>query len=120
MRFLRAVDFAGKAILVATGVCLLAGGAALVSCQNAKAPVYAPNEVQLLKLQVRQKDAQMKRQQLNQAQQEFNAAYGALMDENNAIKKENKWPDTLLFDPDKLTFSAPPAAVPNAPPPSKK
>lgn len=85
MRFLRAVDLAGKAILVTTGVCLLAGGAALVSCQSAKAPVYAPNEVQLLKLQVKQRDAKIARQTLNQAQQEFNATYSALMDEEGEL-----------------------------------
>jgi hypothetical protein len=97
----------------------------LASCQTAKAPEYKPNELQMLKLQVRQKDAQIKKQSLVQAQAEFQAAYGALMDEENAIKKENKWPDTLLFDPDKLQFTAPPKPVetpkPAEPPkPAKK
>jgi len=96
------------------GPALLIGVAA--SCQNAKAPEYKPNELQTLKLQVKQKDAQLKRIEFNRAQQDFQASYAALMDEVATIKKENKWPDNLLFDPDKLQFSAPPAALPAAPP----
>lgn len=87
----------------------------IASCQNAKAPEYAPSEVQALKLQLKLKDAQI-------AKAQFQQAYASLMDEANSIKKENKWPETLLFDPDKLQFSAPPQPIPNpgAPAPPAK
>ena len=94
------------------GPALLIG--VVASCQNAKAPEYKPNELQALKLQVKQKDAQLKRIEFNRAQQDFQASYAALMDEVATIKKENKWPDNLLFDPDKLQFSEPPKPMPNA------
>lgn len=84
------------------GVLLTYGG--IVACQT-KPAVMTPNEVQMLRLQLKLKDAQM-------AKAAFNASYAALMDQANQTKKENNWPDTTLFDPDRLTFSAPPAPVP--------
>lgn len=82
---------------------------------DSKTPEYKPNETQMLRLQLKQSQAQTKRLVLAQAQADFNAAYGALMDEANAVKKENKWPADTLVDPDKLQFTAPPKALPPAP-----
>jgi hypothetical protein len=106
-------DRIGKLLLgVFCGVILTYAG--IVSCQTKPAPL-APSESETLKLQVKQKDAQIKRQALNQANAEFQAAYAALMDEANAVKKDHKWPVETLFDPDKLQFSAPPKPVANPP-----
>jgi hypothetical protein len=98
----------GVAVLAVVFLAFLVG-AGIISCQNAKAPTYTLTEVQTLKLQLKLQSAQI-------AKNQFNQAYASLMDEANGIKKENKWPDNLLFDPDKLQFSAPPAALPTPPP----
>lgn len=115
-------DKLGRNIMLTIALAaLLIGSAKIVSCQTAKAPEYKPTDMQILRLQLKQAQAQTKKLQLNQAQAEFNAAYGALMDEANAVKKENKWPTETLVDPDKLLFSAPPKPIPNPPAaPAKK
>ena len=68
---------------------------------------YKPTEIQQLKLENRRKDAVIAKQQLDMAQANFNQALSALQTEGAEVKKENKWPDTVAFDPDKLTFSVP-------------
>lgn len=66
---------------------------------------YVPTELQLLKLQVAQKDAQLAQIQLQRAQQAFQGALAALDAEAGAVKKENRWPDAVQFSPDTLTFA---------------
>lgn len=115
-------DKLGRGILLTIGLAVvLIGAAKIVSCQTAKSPEYKPTDMQILRLQVKQSQAQTKKVLRDHAQEEFNAAYGALMDEANAVKKENKWPVETLVDPDKLLFSAPPKPIPNPPAaPAKK
>lgn len=119
-RLNKILDSIGRATLIACGAGLLLTWG-IASCQSSKTPEYKPSETQMLRLQVKQSQAQTKKVLRDQAQAEFNAAYGALMDEANAVKKENKWPTETLVDPDKLQFSAPPKPIPNPPAaPAKK
>lgn len=69
---------------------------------------YSPTEVQTLRLQVRQKDAQLAQRDLQFAQQRFQQSIQDLNAEADKIKTENKWPAGLSFSPDTLTFSEPP------------
>ena len=87
------------------------------SCQTAKAPTFEPNEVQALRLQNKQKDAQMMQMVLQQAQQQFQQKLKDLNDEADKVKNENKWPSDVAFNADTLKF-APAAKTPE--PPAKK
>jgi len=71
---------------------------------------YEPTEVEMLRLQVAQKDAQIAQIQLQQAQQMFQQALGRLHLEADKIKAEHKWPAEVQFKMDTLTFAAPPKA----------
>jgi hypothetical protein len=92
----------------------------LASATLAQAPPASltPTEVQSLRLQVKQKDAIIARQQFADAQQNFQNAIAAMNAEADKIKKENKWDDKVVFNPDQLTFTAPPATPPPAAPPT--
>jgi hypothetical protein len=79
------------------------------------AVAYTPTELQALKLQLEQKDLtiigtrmQAIKQQFDQQQAEYQKALGALQADAEKIKVDNKWPKTLVFDAEKLTFSEPP------------
>jgi hypothetical protein len=75
---------------------------------QAPTPKYQPTEIQLLRLQVLQRDAQI-------AQMQFYQKVAALQAEGQKVKTENKWPADVRFNPDTLTFEeAPP------PPPPKE
>jgi hypothetical protein len=74
---------------------------------------YAPSEVQSLRLQVRQKDAQIAQNALEKAQLRFQQTLVDLQAEAERIKTENKWPKDTQFDPNNLVFNEPPT-------PSKK
>lgn len=94
------------------------------------AATYKPTELQALKLQVLQKDAQLAQIQLQRAQQAFQGALAALDAEAGAVKKANNWPADVQFSPDTLTFEVPklpagqpeatPAPAPAAPAPAEK
>jgi hypothetical protein len=77
-------------------------------------PKYAPTEIQTLRLQLRQKDAQIAQKDYFIAQQNFQAAVKALDDEADKVKTENQWPSGVLFDKDKLTFAEPPPEQPHS------
>jgi hypothetical protein len=68
---------------------------------------YKPNEIQSLQLQVLQRDAIIAQKDLNAAQAAYQKALTALTDKGNEVKKANKWPDNVQFDPNTLNFSAP-------------
>jgi len=72
-----------------------------------KAKEYKLTEVQLLKLQVQQKDAQLLQAQLQNIQRQFQEKVTDLMSTAQKIKLENGWSPDTKFDPDKLLFSAP-------------
>jgi hypothetical protein len=69
---------------------------------------YKPTEVQLLRLQVQQKDAQLLQAQLQSIQRQFNEKVSELMSSAQKVKLENGWPPETQFSPDTLVFSAPP------------
>ena len=73
-----------------------------------KAKLYTPTEVQQLRLQVMQKDAQLLQAQLQQVQRQFQEKVSELMSTANKFKLENGWPPETTFSPDTLVFSAPP------------
>jgi hypothetical protein len=90
-------------------LCLLAIG--LYAQDKAK---YQPTEIQLLKLQNKQKDAVIAKQaldalqaQITNQQKAFQEALKSLNDEAEAIKKENSWPKELTFDPNNVVFTEP-------------
>jgi hypothetical protein len=71
---------------------------------SAEKKVYKPSEIQALRLQVKQKDAQLANQALAITQQRFNQAVTDFNAEVKTIEKENSWPDTLEVDPNTLEF----------------
>jgi hypothetical protein len=89
----------------------------------ADAPKYTPTEVQSLRLQVKQRDAQLAQQAVLNAQEKFQAILAALNAEGEKVRLENKWPDTVKFSPDRLDFTEAPAPVlaakPAVPAPAK-
>jgi hypothetical protein len=68
---------------------------------------FLANEVQLLRLQVKQKDAQLAQANLQAAQAKFQQALQDLSNEAERVKQDQKWPSTVVFDPNTLTFSEP-------------
>ena len=72
-------------------------------------PPYEPSEVQALRLQVKQRDAQIAQIAFQQAQVQFQQALAELNREADRIKTENKWPKDLVFKPETLKFEAPPS-----------
>lgn len=69
---------------------------------------YQPSEIQLLHLQLKQKDVQIAQQNVFFAQQQFKAMLQALGDEAQKVKAENSWPEAVVFDQESLTYSDPP------------
>ena len=77
-------------------------------------PKFTPTEIQLLKLQNKQKDALLAKSRLEalqtavqNAQKDFQDSMKALGDEAEAVKKENGWPKEVNFDPNTVSFSEP-------------
>jgi hypothetical protein len=63
-----------------------------------------PTEIQSLRLQVKQKDALLAKNLLEQAQANFQKSLTALQEEGEKVKTENGWKD-VTFDPNQLTFT---------------
>jgi hypothetical protein len=63
-----------------------------------------PTEIQSLRLQVKQKDALLAKNLLEQAQASFQKALTALQEEGEKVKTENNWKD-VEFNPNDLSFS---------------
>jgi|SRR6267142_4273374 len=97
---------------IAIGLTLLFSATLLAQSPPAK---YEPTEVELLRLQVAQKDAQIAQIQLQQAQQMFQQALGRLQVQADIIKAEHKWPAEVQFKLETLTF-APPTKAPEKKP----
>ncbi len=70
---------------------------------------YKLSEIQSLRLQVKQKEAIIAKNNLDQAQHNFQQALTDLTSEGDKIKSENGWPKETTFEPNTLQFSAPPA-----------
>jgi hypothetical protein len=71
-------------------------------------PKFEPTEIQSLRLQIRQRDAQIAQKDLFTANQRFQLTLGELQAEAQKIKTENKWPADVRFNPDTLVFEEPP------------
>jgi hypothetical protein len=80
-----------------------------VASQAPQPKKYQPSEVESLRLQVKQKDAQLASYQAQQAQQAAQKAYADLMAEADKIKESEHWPANVMFSPQDLSFSEPPA-----------
>jgi hypothetical protein len=96
---------------------LLASG--LVATETTK--TFTPTEVQNLRLQVKQRDAQIAQRDMVAAQEKFQNFLATLQSEGEKVRLENHWPDTVKFDPNTLGFteSTPtpvPATVPKPTP----
>src|SRR5882724_8201041 len=66
---------------------------------------YNPTEVQQLKLQLKQRDAQLAQVALREAQSNFQQKVKDLMEEGVAIRNEQGWPESVQLNPDALSFS---------------
>ncbi len=82
---------------------------ATVAMAQDKPKEYRLSEVQSLRLQVRQKDALLAKSNLETAQRQFQQALTDLTAEGDKIKSENGWAKEVQFNPNDLTYSAPPA-----------
>jgi hypothetical protein len=105
---------AGRIVLLALLTLVIAIG--LLAQEAAKPKVYTPTEVQSLRLQNKQKDALITKQQMEAlqsamqaAQQRFSDQLKALTDEGEKTKSENGWGKEVAFDPNTLVFSEAPS-----------
>lgn len=76
---------------------------------------YKPTEVESLRLQVAQKDAIIAQQQMQQVQQAYQSAIDKLHTEAEKIKADHKWPETVKFNDQAITFYEVPKAEPAKP-----
>lgn len=107
-------------VVIVVGLLFAAAGA-LAWAQSAPTPqspkaAFVPSEVQVLRLQVRQRDAKLAQVVAQEAQARFQQAVGELMGEAERVKQDNSWPKTLQFNPDTLAFADVPATTPAATP----
>lgn len=89
--------------------------AGVISIGNAVAQEihsFKPTELQTLRLQVKQLQAQTAQKDLFIAQQNFQAALKTLNDEADKVKAENNWPKETGFDANALTFAEGPKSNP--------
>ena len=86
--------------------------AGLMAAQSA--PELKPSEVQMLRLEVKQKTALLAQRDVNDAQTRFNQALTELQDEAKKVEEENKWTDAQ-FNPQDLTFKPMPKAAEKKP-----
>jgi hypothetical protein len=84
--------------------------AGVAEFRGAAANKYELSEIQKLRLEVKQKDAQLAQQNLSFAQQAFQQRIADFNAEAQKVEQENGWPSTVKIDPNTLTFSDPPAA----------
>ena len=95
--------------IVALTLLTLAIAIGLLAQEAGKPKVFTPTEVQSLRLQVRQKDALLAKANLEQAQRVFQQALTDLTAEGEKVKVEQGWPKDTQFNPNDLSYAAPPA-----------
>jgi hypothetical protein len=76
---------------------------AAILAHGQASPELKPSEVQMLRLEVKQKTALLAQRDVNDAQTRFNQALTELQDEAKKVEEENKWTDAQ-FNPQDLTF----------------
>lgn len=96
-------------VLVATLMFCFAWVAVLVAAQKTEPLKFLANEVQQLRLQVKQKDAQLAQAALKEADARFKQTLQELSNEAEQVKKDQHWPADVVFDPNSLSFSEPKA-----------
>jgi hypothetical protein len=89
------------AAVIAWGICLSWGMWAIAVPQDRVTKDYTLTETQTLRLKVKQLEYSSAFEHYQQAVNAFNA-------EVKAVEKEHDWPETMQFDPNTLTFHAPP------------
>ena len=102
----KSVTYLAFGLLVTSGI--------LMAADTPK--TYTPTEIQTLRLQVKQRDAQLAQQNVLAAQEKFQAILAGLQGYGEAVRVENKWPDTVKFDPNTLSFTDTAQPVPAAKP----
>jgi hypothetical protein len=81
---------------------------------------YQPTKEQSLELRALRAEAQLAQVAAQQAQQAFSAKLLELTDKGKEFQRANKWPDTVTFDPNSLSYvDAPPPAPPTTKEPKK-
>jgi hypothetical protein len=95
----------------------VAGFLAMDSVLAQAPPTYKPTEIQALRLQVKQRDALLAQRDYLDAQRRYQDAIALLAAEGDSVRRENKWPDSVKFNADTITFTIPePAPVSTRPP----
>ena len=80
---------------------------------------YETSEIEHLKLQVKQKDAQIAQIYYMQSQQKYNDAVQELYKECTSIRDQHNWPATVTCKPEDLTFFDTPKEEPKKTEPKK-
>lgn len=108
------------------GVVLAIVAVSVIAQNPGPPPAFKPTEIQLLKLQVRQRDAWLAQRDFIESQRRYQQAIADLNSEGEAVRKENAWPETVTFNADTIEFTAapkPPVTAPTPPvessPPAK-
>lgn len=83
-----------------------------VAIAEDKPKKYEASEIEHLRLQIKQKDAQIAQIYFMQSQQKYNEAVQDLYRECTAIRDQHKWPETVTCKPEDLTFSETPKTEP--------
>jgi len=114
-----------RIVLFAMLVFILAGGGFAIYKAAVAPQVFKPSELQLLRLQVKQRDAQIAQIAAQDLNNKFQKTLDELRAEGDKVKAENKWDSTVVFNPNDLTFTKPtltasPTVLPNNQPPAKK
>lgn len=109
-------------LAINVAVAVLAGVLMAMAHQQPSAPPskYHPNEVQTLKLKVKQLEALNAGKDFQAAQQLYQQKMSALTEQAQQIEVENKWPTSLAFDPNTLTFNERPEPPAQPKPEEKK
>lgn len=98
---------------LAIGVLFASG----LMAQTVSPEKFTPTEIQGLRLQIKQKDAQLAQQDMQNATVRFQQALAALQSEGERVKTENKWDKEVVFNPNNLEFAKPPVVTNNKPVP---
>lgn len=105
-------------IFIAIAIAFVIVAWMLAGALDAQAPPqYKTTETQHLRLQVKQRDAWLAQRDAIEAQRRYQQAVGELNALGEEIRKENGWPETVIFDADRIEYTEPPrgAQRPGAP-----
>lgn len=98
-----------RTVLTFLGVMILG---TVMNMHSASEKKYELSELQHLRLEVKQKDAQIAQQNYAIAQSQFQKSIADFNAEAKKIEQENGWPETLKINIDNLTFTEMPPVPP--------